>query len=192
MAEVQTIAVIGAGAVGQEIARLAALGGFSTILEDILPASLRRARNEIRTALDEAISRGAMNATTAEGALIRIAYASSVDQAARAADLIIEAVPDELESKMEILTLLDKVARPATLFATTTRELSVSEISAVTYRAEKTVGLRFPPAIDQKRLLEIVRGEKSDNATVTACAEVGQRMGLKVVVLEDTPRSAAQ
>lgn len=189
--EVRTIAVIGAGAVGQDIARLAALGGYSTILEDILPASLRRAGNEIRSALDQAISLGAMTPSTAEAALARIEYASSVEEAARAADLIIEAVPDEFESKTEIFTLLDKVARPVTIFASTTQAFNVSELAAVTYRAKKILGLRFPSAVDQMQLLEIVRGQETDDATIAACTQVGQRMGLKVVVIDDAPRSVS-
>ncbi len=191
MGEIRTIAVIGAGAVGQSIARLAALGGFATILEDILPASLRRAGSEIRAALDLALSRGTITLSAADAALARIEYATSIEQAARAADLIIEAVPDELESKTEILTLLDKVARPATIFAATSQASSVGELATVTYRAENVVGLRFPLTIDQPQLLEIVRGQETDDATVAACTEVGQKMGLKVVVIEDTGHSAA-
>lgn len=191
MAEIRTIAVIGAGAVGQDIARLAAQSGYATILEDILPASLRRAGNEIRSALDQAISLGAMTASTVEAALARIEYASSIEDAARAADLIIEAVPDEFESKTEIFTLLDKVAKPSTIFASTTQASSVSELAAVTYRAEKILGLRFPPSNDQTKLLEIVRGHETDDAAIAACTQVGQRMGLKVVVIEDMPRSVS-
>jgi 3-hydroxybutyryl-CoA dehydrogenase len=187
--EIRTIAVIGAGGVGQSIARLAALGGFATILEDILPASLRRAGSEIRAVLNHAIARGTVSPAAADAALARIDYASSIEQAARAADLIIEAVPDELESKTEILTLLDKVARPATIFASTSQVLSVSELATVTYRATKVLGLRFPLMIDQPLLLEIVLGQETDDATVTTCTEVGQKMGLKVVVIADTARS---
>jgi 3-hydroxybutyryl-CoA dehydrogenase len=186
--EVRTIAVIGAGGLGQGIARLAALGGYSTVLEDILPASLRRAGNEIRAAVDLALSRGAITPSAADAALARIEYASSVEQAARAADLVIEAVPDELESKTEILTLLDKVARPATIFASTSQTFSVSELGAVTYRANRILGLRFPLAIDQPDFLEVVRGKETDDATLAACIEVGQKMGLKVGVIEDVPQ----
>lgn len=191
MIEIRTIAVIGAGAVGQGIARLAALGGFSTVLEDILPASLRHAGSEIRSALDHVLARGTITPSAVEAALKRIEYASSVEQAARAAELVIETVPDELESKTEILTLLDKVARPATIFASTTQVFSISELATVTYRAEKILGLRFPLSIGQAQLLELVCGQKTDVATVAACAEVGDRMGLKVVVIEDAPGSVA-
>src|SRR6185312_12065903 len=112
MAEIRTIAVIGAGAVGRGIAFAAALGGYRTILEDILPSSLRMASAELREHL------------------------------ARAADLVIEAVPDELESKIEIFTLLDKICRPQTILVSNTSALSVTEIASITYRAAKIAGMR--------------------------------------------------
>jgi 3-hydroxybutyryl-CoA dehydrogenase len=184
---VRAIAVIGAGTIGQAIARLCALGGFSTVLEDILPASLRRAGSEIRAALDHALAQSTITPSAADAAFARIEYASSVEQAARAADLIIEAVPDELESKTEILTLLDKVAKPATIFASTTMAFSVSELAAVTYRAKKVLGMRFSLPAGQMQVLEIVRGRETDDETVAACLEIGKRMGLKVVVSGEAP-----
>src|ERR1051326_2711258 len=122
MAQIRTITVIGAGIRGREIAQICALGGFRTILEDILPATLRQAEDEIRSAFQRAIGAGELTRAQADAALARIEYASSVEQAAREADLVIEAVPEELESKIEIFTLLDKVARPATILASRDRK----------------------------------------------------------------------
>jgi 3-hydroxybutyryl-CoA dehydrogenase len=189
MAEVRTIAVIGAGTIGRSIAHLSALGGFRTILEDILPGSLRQAETEIRDALDHATERGAITRATADGALARIEYASSVEQAARAADLVIEAVPDEMESKIEIFTLLDKVARPATILASNTSSFSVTELASVTYRANKILGMRFAVPTGEMQVLEIVRGKETDDETIAACAEAGRRMGQKVKVISEAPRS---
>jgi 3-hydroxybutyryl-CoA dehydrogenase len=183
MAEIRTIAVIGAGTRGRNIAQILALGGFRTILEDILPASLRRAEDAIRSALDRAIGERAMTRSAAEAALARMEYASSVEQAARAADLVIEAVPEELESKIEIFTLLDKVARPATILAANTSSFSVTELASVTYRKEKMVGMRF--SIPVGGVLEIIRGQKTSDETVTVCAAAGRRMGRNVVVIEE-------
>src|SRR5574337_1254251 len=104
MAEVKSIAVIGAGIMGRGIAHAAALGGYRTILEDILPASLRKAEGEIRSNLDKAVELGKVNRADADAAFGRIEYAGSVEEAARAAELVIEAVPEELESKIEIFT----------------------------------------------------------------------------------------
>ena len=117
MAEVRTIAVIGAGIMGRGIAHAAALGGYRTILEDILPTALRKAETEIRANLDKAVELGKVTRDAADDAFRRLEYASSVEQAAREADLVIEAVPEEMESKIEIFTLLDKLCRPATILA---------------------------------------------------------------------------
>jgi 3-hydroxybutyryl-CoA dehydrogenase len=188
MAEVRTIAVIGAGTIGRGIAQLSALGGFRTILEDILPASLRQAETEIRDALDLATERGAITRAAADAALARIEYASTVEQAARAADLVIEAVPDEMESKIEIFTLLDKVARPATILASNTSSFSVTELASVTYRASKILGMRFAGPSGEIKVLEIVRGQETDDETVAACAEAGRCMGQRVAVIAEEPR----
>src|SRR4029079_13777337 len=115
VAEVQTIAVIGAGRVGRGIAQAAARGGFRTILEDLLPNALRRAESEIRSQLDWAVGSGGVSADAASAALSLLEFAGSVEDAARQADLVIEAVPEELESKIEIFTLLDKICRPGTI-----------------------------------------------------------------------------
>ena len=181
MAEIRTIAVIGAGAPGREIAQSSALGGFRTILEDILPASLRRAESEIRDTLNSAVENGAIADSAAREALARIGYATSIEEAARTADLVIEAVPDELESKLEIFTLLDKVAKPATILATTTASLNVTELSSVTYRVQKILGMRF-----LSDRLEIIRSSETDDETVCACRKVGQRMGKNVVEIRES------
>ena len=143
MAQVNTIAVIGAGIMGRGIAQAAAMGGYRTILEDILPNALRRADTEIRANLEKAVELGKLSAGDAEGTVQRLEYASSVDEAARQADLVIEAVPEEMESKIEIFTLLDKICRPNTILASNTSSLSVTEIACVTYRATKIVGMHF-------------------------------------------------
>jgi 3-hydroxybutyryl-CoA dehydrogenase len=92
--EVRTIAVIGAGMMGRGIAHASALGGYHTILEDLFPNALRQAGTEIRAQLDRAVEVGQTDAAAADAAFSRIEYAGSVDEAARQADLVIEAVPD--------------------------------------------------------------------------------------------------
>jgi 3-hydroxybutyryl-CoA dehydrogenase len=188
MAAIRTIAVIGAGPPGRSIAQLSALGGFRTILEDILPASLRRAESQIRGALDRAVASGALERSAAEAALARLEFAASIEQAAREADLVIECVPDELESKLEIFTLLDKVARPAAIFASTTSSLSVTELASVTYRAKKILGFRFSVSTERTELLEIVRARETAEETMMACLNVARSLAGKVIVTEEMPR----
>src|SRR5215472_5197908 len=187
MPEIKTIAVIGAGIMGRGIAHAAALGGYRTILEDILPAALRKAESEIRANLDKAVELGKVAAKDADAALARLEYAGSVDEAARQADLVIEAVPEELESKIEIFTLLDKICRPTTVLASNTSSLSLTEIASVTYRAKKIVGMHFFNPVHKMRLLEIVRALETDDDTLATALEVGRRMGKEVVVIKESP-----
>jgi len=183
--EVRTIAIIGAGPVGRGIAHLAARGGYRTILEDLLPNALRRAESEIHIQLDQAVDAGMVSADTAHAALSRLEFAGSVEDAARQADLVIEAVPEELESKIEIFTLLDKICRPGTILASQLLSLSITEISRVTYRARNCLGMRFAEPVDTGKRLEIIRGLETDDDTLAAAVEVGQRMGKETVVIED-------
>jgi 3-hydroxybutyryl-CoA dehydrogenase len=187
MAGVKTIAVIGAGIMGRGIAHAAALGGYRTILEDILPASLRKAETEIRANLDKAVELGKVAKEAADQAFARVEFASSVEEAAREADLVIEAVPEEMESKIEIFTLLDKVCRPGTILASNTSSLSVTEIASVTYRARKCVGMHFFNPVHKMKLLEVVRALETDAPTLDAAVEVGRRMGKEVVVVKESP-----
>jgi len=167
VAEIRTVAVIGAGVLGRGIAQATARAGYRTILQDILPSRLRKAEAELRE--------------EAEGDL-RIEYASTVEEAARQADLVIEAVPDELESKLEIFTLLDKLCRPATILASNTSTLSITEIASVTYRPQKCIVMKFRSPVHAMTRLELVRGRETDEATVAACVEVGRKMGKTTVI----------
>jgi len=187
VAEVRTIAVIGAGIMGRGIAQAAAMGGYRTILEDILPNALRRAESEIRDNLDKAVTLGKVSAQEATSARERLEYAGSVDEAARQADLVIEAVPEELESKIEIFTILDKVCRPATILASNTSSLSLTEIASVTYRAPKIVGMHFFNPVHKMKLIEVVRALETDEDTLATAVEVGRRMGKEVVVIKESP-----
>jgi len=187
VAEIKTVAVIGAGLMGQGIAHAAALGGYRTILEDILPNALRKAETEIRANLEKAVELGKVNAREANAAFARIEFANSIDEAARQADLVIEAVPEELESKIEIFTLLDKICRPATILASNTSSLSITEIASVTYRAKKCVGMHFFNPVHKMKLLEVVRALETDADTLAAAVEVGKRMGKEVVVVKEAP-----
>jgi 3-hydroxybutyryl-CoA dehydrogenase len=185
--EVRTVAVIGAGIMGRGIAHAAALGGYRTILEDLLPNALRKAETEIRANLDQAVDLGKVNASDADAAFSRLEYAGSVDEAAREADLVIEAVPEELESKIEIFTMLDKICRPSTILASNTSSLSVTEIASVTYRARKCVGMHFFNPVHKMKLLEIVRALETDDDTLAAVVVVGKRMRKEVVVIKESP-----
>jgi 3-hydroxybutyryl-CoA dehydrogenase len=187
VAEIKAIAVIGAGTMGRGIAQVAALGGYRTILEDLLPAALRKAEDEIRANLDKAVKLKKVSSEGANAAFSCIEYAGSVEEAAREADLVIEAVPEEMESKIEIFTLLDKICRPGTILASNTSSLSISEIASVTYRPKKCLGMHFFNPVHKMKLLEIVRALETDDETIAAAIEVGRRMGKEVVAIKESP-----
>jgi 3-hydroxybutyryl-CoA dehydrogenase len=187
VSEVHTIAVIGAGIMGRGIAYASALGGYRTILEDLLPNALRRAGDEIKANFDKGVELGKISPDDAAAAMKRLEYASTPEEAARQAELVIEAVPEEMESKIEIFTILDKCCRPDTILASNTSSLSITEIASVTYRAKKCIGMHFFNPVPKMKLLEIVRALETDEDTVQTCAEVGRRMKKEVVVIKESP-----
>jgi 3-hydroxybutyryl-CoA dehydrogenase len=128
-----TIAIIGAGPLGRWLALRAARAGFSVFLEDVMPSNLHHAQELIRQELNEA-------------ALPAVAFVSTVEDAVRTADLIIDCVPDELESKLEILWLLDRMAPPHAVFATPTTTQAIADLAGCTYRPDKCVAIAATPA----------------------------------------------
>ncbi len=144
----QAVAVIGAGPLGMQFALHCARAGYRTILEDILPASLRRAADQLAAAVAAEVVRGELTAAAGEQIRGRVEFATSVEEAARQADLVIEAVPDESESKLEIIVFLDKLCRPGTILATTATCLTVADMAGMTFRATHVVGLlgRYSPS----------------------------------------------
>jgi len=187
MAEVKTVAIMGAGIMGRGIAHAAALGGYRTILEDVVPAALRKAESEIRANLDKAVELGKLTVADSNAAFKRIEFVNTVAEAAHAADLIIEAVPEEMQAKIDIFTQLDKVTRPNTILASNTSSLSITEIASITHRAPKCVGMHFFNPVHKMKLLEIVRALETDDDTIKTAVEVGQRMKKETVVIRESP-----
>ncbi len=130
---IRTVAIIGAGALGRALANLSVAAGFETVLEDILPSKLRRAAAE----LEGVDSPGTNNSSRS------LQFASSVEDAARNADLILDSVPDELESKLEIFSMLDRMAPPRSILLTPTRVLSIADLASCTYRAERCLSFQI-------------------------------------------------
>ncbi len=130
-----TVAIIGAGPLGRWLALSAARAGFRVLLEDVMPANLHHAREALRQELgSEALQQSA-------GSALGVAFVGTIEDAVREADLAIDCVPDELESKLEIFCLLDRMAPPRTVLATPTTRLSIADLAACTYRAEKCVAI---------------------------------------------------
>src|SRR5438552_1472132 len=187
MLDMKTFAVIGAGTMGRGIAYAAALGGYRTILEDVMPEKLEQGLAWIRQSFDEGVQRGKVEPGACYVALTRIEAARSVQGASREADFLIEAVPEEMELKLEIFTLFDKFAKPNAILASNTSSLSIAEMAAMTYRPELCVGMHFFNPVPKMRLIEMVRAPKTSDETVATCREVGRRMGKEVVVVKESP-----
>jgi 3-hydroxybutyryl-CoA dehydrogenase len=185
--EVKTIGVIGAGTMGRGISYAAAYGGYRTILEDVSPEMLEQGVAYIRDALEEGVTRGKVTAEQQKVALANLTTSRSVEDVCRETDLLIEAVPEEMEVKLEIFTIFDKFARPGAILASNTSSLSITELAAITFRAENCIGMHFFNPVPKMKLLEIVRALETSEATVQACAEVGHRMGKEVVVIRESP-----
>jgi 3-hydroxybutyryl-CoA dehydrogenase len=185
--EVKTIGVIGAGAMGRGIAYAAAYGGYRTILEDVSPEMLEQGIAYIRQNLEEGVARGKVTEKQRNIALANLTTSRSVEDLCREADLLIEAVPEEMEVKLEIFTIFDKFALPAAILASNTSSLSITELAAITFRAQNCIGMHFFNPVPKMKLLEIVRALETSEATVQACAEVGRRMRKEVVVIRESP-----
>jgi 3-hydroxybutyryl-CoA dehydrogenase len=132
-----TVAIIGAGPLGRWLALTAARAGFPVFLEDVMPGNLHHAQEVLR----QQFSPAAMRCESDSDAAPAIAFVSTIEEAVRQADLVIDCVPDELESKLEILWLLDRMAPPRTVLATPTTRLSISDLADCTYRPEKCVAI---------------------------------------------------
>jgi 3-hydroxybutyryl-CoA dehydrogenase len=172
---------------GRGIACLAAKGGYRTVLEDVSASILEQALAWIQESHDEGIARRKLTGKQRDAAIGLIQTSRSVDESIREADMVIEATPDEMETKLEIFTLLDKFARPGAILASTTSSLSVSEIATITFRAEHCVGMHFFDPVPKTKLLEVVRALETSDETIFACVEVGRRMGKEVVVVTESP-----
>jgi 3-hydroxybutyryl-CoA dehydrogenase len=130
--KIQTVAVIGAGPLGRRLAALISGAGFDTVLEDVLPSNLRKAAEDLGE-----------TSPAEPSSVANLRFATSVEDAVRTADLIVDCVPDELESKLEIFSLLDRMAPPLAIFVTPTRSLSIADLASCTYRADRCLAVQL-------------------------------------------------
>ena len=169
--EIATIAVIGAGDLGREIAALALFAGYRTILEDVSESRLEGAAAALLRLGDEVCS--------------QLITANTVEDAVRDADLILEAVAEEMEMKIELFTIFDKFAKPSAILASSSPSLSIADMASVTFCAERCIGMRVPAAGDGKNILELVCAPETSEETVAACREVARRMGKEIIVVQE-------
>jgi 3-hydroxybutyryl-CoA dehydrogenase len=185
--EVERVAVIGAGTMGRGIVHAAALGGFRVTLQDVDSGVLERALEGIQKEMQKAVERDRIDEGEMRGGLERISPTESLEEAVKEADLVIEAVPEEMELKLEIFGRLDKLCPERAVLATNTSTMSPTEIAAATSRPERCIAMHFFNPAHKMKLVEIGRGLETADETVEAARDVAERMGKETVEVEEFP-----
>ena len=184
---VRTIAIIGAGIMGRGIAHVAALGGFETTLNDVSKELLAEARDRIRLDIQKGVELGKTDGSAAEAAMNRIAVDADLVHASQRADLIIEAVPEKIELKLDVFARLDAVCPSHTVFASNTSALSITEMAGATKRSQQFIGMHFFNPVHKMKLVEIVRGVKTSDETFKLAEFVSRKMGKETVEIRESP-----
>src|SRR6185369_15852263 len=130
--DVKTVAVIGAGIMGRGIAHVSIMGGFTTVLNDVSDDLLRKAQDNIRKDLQKGIDIGKVTSSEVEQSLARLTLESSVERAVNGADAVIEAIPEQIDLKLELFARLDRACPPHVMFASNTSALSITEMAGAT------------------------------------------------------------
>jgi 3-hydroxybutyryl-CoA dehydrogenase len=187
---IATIAVIGAGAMGHGIAQVAAAAGFKVLLNDVDRESLARGVAAIERNLAKGLQLGKLTEDDRDSTLQHIHGTTNLNECA-AADLIIEAAPEKLDLKKDVLRQLELASDHPFIFASNTSSLSITEIASSSKRPEAVIGMHFFNPVHIMRLVEIVVGEKTDAAIVNAVTEVGRKMRKEPIVVKDVPGFAS-
>ena len=185
--EVERVAVVGAGTMGRGIAHAASLGGFRVTLQDVGSGMLESALEEIQKEMQKAVERDRLDEGEMHEGLERIAITESLEEAVEEADLVIEAVPEEMELKLEIFGRLDKLCPERAVLATNTSTMSPTEIAAATSRPERCIAMHFFNPAHKMKLVELVRGLETTDETVETARDAAERMGKETVEVEEFP-----
>jgi 3-hydroxybutyryl-CoA dehydrogenase len=180
------VAVAGAGTMGRGIAEVAARSGHPVALFDARPGAAVDAVEEIRRRLERDAARGRLGAADARDIARRVTTVDRLDELG-AADLVIEAIAEDLDSKRRLFATLDVVADAHTVFATNTSSLSVADIASATSRADRFAGLHFFNPAPRMPLVEVVRAPQSAEATIATITATARAWGKTPVVCTDTP-----
>jgi len=185
--EVRNLSVIGAGVMGTGIAHVSALGGIHTMLVDISLEILEKALAKIRGRLQKGMELKKIDQEMMEQALSRLKLEVNLERGVREAEMVIEAVPEKIELKLEIFQKMDQLCKKDALFASNTSALSVTEMAAVTGRPEKCIGMHFFNPVHLMKLVEIVRGLETSDHTYNITKSVAESMGKETVEVKESP-----
>jgi 3-hydroxybutyryl-CoA dehydrogenase len=187
---IETIAVIGAGTMGHGIGQVAATAGFKVLLNDVDRESLARGVSAIERNLAKGIQLAKLTEHDRDRALQHIHGTTNLDECAKA-DLIIEAAPEKLDLKKEVLRQLESASDRPFIFASNTSSLSITEIASASKRPDAVIGMHFFNPVHIMRLVEIVVGEKTSDDTVSTVKSVGEKMRKEPIVVKDVPGFAS-
>ena len=185
--DVLTIAVVGAGIMGRGIAHVAALGGFQTVLNDVSDELLQKAQSRIRQDLHKAVSIGKLTDSDVDAALARLTLDNNLERAAESAELVIEAVPEKMELKLDVFSRLDQACANQAVLASNTSSLSITEMAAATRRPHQFIGMHFFNPVHKMKLVEIIRGLETDDDTFAIAETVSRKMGKDTVQVKESP-----
>ncbi|MGM0886438.1 MAG: 3-hydroxyacyl-CoA dehydrogenase family protein [Bacillota bacterium] len=181
--QIQSITVIGAGQMGHQIAMLAALGGYETILQDVHENALNAAQEKLDVILTKWVQKGKLSEDRKLAAFSRLQYTTDLEKAASGADLIIEAVVEKLDVKQEVFANLEELAPAETIFATNSSTIVNSLIASVTNRPDKFINMHFffPPLVMD--CVEVVMSDQTSEETAKLAMEVTENMNRTGVLL---------
>jgi 3-hydroxybutyryl-CoA dehydrogenase len=185
MIEIRSVTVLGAGTMGHGIAQVAAAAGCEVVLRDVDEPSVARGLERIKENLEGAVSRGKLSAADRDAAIARLMTTTSLERSVAKADLVIEAIPEDLALKEATFRTIDGAAPEHALFATNTSSLPVAAIARATTRPERVVGMHFFNPVHIMKLVEIVRHPGSSPESVEAAVAFGARLGKDPIVVAD-------
>jgi 3-hydroxybutyryl-CoA dehydrogenase len=183
---IETVGVVGAGQMGNGIAHVAALAGLEVVLHDVEQRFLERALGTIERNLARGVERGKVTEQDKQRALGRIRTTTRLAEMAPA-DFVIEAVVERLEVKEPIFGELDRVTRPETILASNTSSISITRIGAATERPDRVIGMHFMNPVPVMKLVEVIRGLGTSDATAEATIALAGRLGKTAVACRDYP-----
>ncbi len=182
----QKIVVIGAGTMGNGIAHTAAASGFATTLIDVNQQILDKALSTISANLQRGVDKGKMTADEKQAVLGRIRAVPSVEEAS-GADLVVEAIVENVEAKTSLFEKLDQITRPECILASNTSSISITKIAASTKRPDKVIGMHFMNPVPVMTLVEVIRGIATSDETYKRVEEMSKQMGKTPIEVNDYP-----
>ena len=187
MKAINNVAVLGAGAMGAQIAALAAEAGYNVKVRDIEEKFLERGRQTIQEMYDKRIKRGSFTEAAKKDTTSRLSFLVDLKEAVKDADFIIEAVPEIMELKKSVVKEVTELCPEDTVFATNTSSLSIAEIATAARRPELVVGTHYFNPPSRMTLLEIVHGASTSDEAIKIAESAAKAMGRDVVHVKDVP-----